>query len=92
MVDELARELGHQAYPGRRERVTDRDGATVLIDSGIIVGHAEVIEKSQDLDRERLVQLNSPMSSMVSPVARRARSVDGIGPTPITSGSTPAKP
>jgi hypothetical protein len=31
------------------------------------------------------------MSSMVRPALASAFSVDGIGPTPITSGSTPTK-
>ena len=35
---------------------------------------------------------NRPMSSMVRPVRASAFSVAGIGPTPMTSGSTPAKP
>ena len=35
---------------------------------------------------------NRPMSSMLRPAMRSAFSVDGIGPTPITSGSTPTKP
>ena len=30
------------------------------------------------------------MSSMVSPARLSARSVDGIGPTPMSAGSTPA--
>ena len=33
----------------------------------------------------------APMSSIVRPACASAFSVAGIGPTPITSGSTPAK-
>jgi hypothetical protein len=72
--------------------VTDRDGATVLIHSGIIVGHAEVIEESQDLDRERLVQLEQSDVVNRQPGCPQGPLRGWNRADPITSGSTPAKP
>ncbi len=73
--------------------MADRDRAAVLVDPRVVVGDAVVVEKGQHLHGEGLVELEQPdVVDATVRCWRSAFSVDGIGPTPITSGSTPAKP
>src|SRR4051812_6933945 len=57
---ELPGELGHEPYAGRRERVAEGDGAAVGVDPRVVVLDAEVVEESEHLDGERLVELEEP--------------------------------
>ncbi len=69
--------------------MADRDRAAIGVDLGVIVRDAEVVEEGEHLDGERLVDLDQPDVVDGEPGAA-ARSVDGIGPTPMSAGSTPA--
>ena len=54
---ELARQLVHQAYAGRGQRVPHRDRAAVGVHPRVVVGDAVVLEEGEHLHGERLVDL-----------------------------------
>ena len=67
------------------------DGAAVLVDAGVVVGDAEVLEEGQHLHGEGLVELEQPdvLDASGRRTWRSAFSVAGTGPMPMTSGLTP---
>ena len=87
---ELAGQLGHEAHAGGGQRVAHGDGAAVPVDAGVVVGNAKVVKEGQHLDGEGLVDFKQANVLDGQPGHRRAFSVAGTGPMPMTSGATPA--
>ena len=50
--------------------MTDGDRAAVAVDAGVVVGNAEVVQEAQDLDGERLVDLEE--ADVLDAEARRS--------------------
>ena len=72
--------------------MAERDRAAVRVDARVVVGDAEVLEEGEHLDGEGLVELEE--ADVVDASGRCAAAPSrstGIGPAPMTSGSTPAK-
>ena len=90
MLPERSCEVNHQSHPRARERMAEGDGAAVRVEAQIICRELEVITEGEHLTANASLISKAPMSLIDRPALASAFSVEGIGPTPITSGSTPA--
>src|SRR5882672_6084858 len=68
--------------------MADRDRAAVDVE--LVRIDAELVAAIDHLDRVGLVQPHRSISSIFSPCRFRSRGIATTGPTPISSGSTPA--
>ena len=77
-VAKSAGELRHEANAGRRERMPAGDGTSVRVQTRVVGRHADAVAPGQDLDGERLVELEETDVVDREPGAARDRLTGGM--------------